>query len=231
MSGLAEAEVDISPLALWGRRVGLFVVVVLVLLGIYLLARQLMRPVPHNAKQTAKITIVPDTPPPPPPPPKEEKKPEPPKESPKEVKLEQPKQEQQPKPQESEQIKMEGPGSDNGIAGVAAGAVEKDYAGQKIGGDGSGGGADRFGYFRGTVQAHIQRALQRDVRLKGKEYRVVVRFWFNHDGSLRAELADSTGDDSLDGQLRAALTALPPLAEAPPEGLPQPARVRLTSRS
>ena len=40
-----------------------------------------------------------------------------------------------------EQLKMEGQGSDDGLAGLAAGTVSQEYAGQKIGGDGTLGGA------------------------------------------------------------------------------------------
>jgi len=58
-----------------------------------------------RARQVAKITLLPDTPPPPPPPPPKEPPP-PQKDQPKEVKMEQPRQEAP--PQQAEQLKMEG---------------------------------------------------------------------------------------------------------------------------
>jgi protein TonB len=173
--------------------------------------------------------MVPDTPPPPPPP-KEERRPEPPKESPKEIKLEQPKQEPPPQPQQAEQLKMEGAGSDTGLAGVAAGAVQQEYSGQKIGGTGAG-GSHRFAWFESAIERSIQQALQRNSRLRGVDYRVVVQVWLSPEGAIsRTDLNGSTGNRETDEQIRLALAEMQPLRDKVPDGLPQPIKLRVTSR-
>jgi protein TonB len=222
MSGLAEEEFDDKPWLTWAKRGGIVLLLVVVGIGIVMVARQLSSKSSPQQKQMAKIRIVPDTPPPPPPPPREEKRPEP-KET-KEVKVEQPKPDQ---PQEAQQLKMEGQGSDNGLAGVGAGTVNSEYNGQKIGGDGG-----RFNWFKGVLQRYVQSALQNDTRLRKDEYRVVVKLWLQPDGSVsRAELVGSSGSNDIDERLRLGLAGLPPMSERPPEGLPQPITMRLTSRS
>ncbi|HTY98236.1 MAG TPA: energy transducer TonB [Rhodocyclaceae bacterium] len=221
MSGLAEEEVLDKPWVVWAKRGGIVLTLIVVGIGVLLLARELSSKASPQQKQIAKIHIVPDTPPPPPPPPKEEKRPEP-KET-KEAKVEPPK---EPTPQEAEQLKMEGQGSDNGLAGVGAGTVLNEYNGQKLG-DGS-----RFAWYKGVLQRHLQDALQGIVALRKKEYRVTVKLWLLPDGAVsRVELVGSTGNGDIDDKLRSGLATLPPLAERPPDGLPQPVTMRLTSRS
>jgi len=221
MSGLAESELGRAPWVVWGKRGGGGALLVLTLIGVWFLAKELAHPTGSQLKHMAKIRIVPETPPPPPPVP--EKKPEPPKEI-KETKLEPPK-EQQPKPQEAEPLKMEGQGSDKGLAGLAAGTVRNDYIGQKLG-DGS-----RFAAYLGLVQQELNRALQKVDKLRSADYRVVVRVWLSSEGAItRADLVTSAGSAELDDRLRAILAQLPPLRERPPEDMPQPVKVRLTSR-
>lgn len=219
MSGLAESELDQAPWVVWAKRGGGSAMIVLAIAGIWFLAKNLATPMSAPQKQMAKIRIVPETPPPPPP--KEEKRPEP-KEV-KENKVEQ--QKEQPKPMEAEALKMEGQGSDRGLAGVAAGSVSNDYIGQKIG-DGN-----RYASYLGLIQIELNRALQKIEKLRTAEYRVIVRVWLSPDGTVtKAELASSSGNPDVDERLRSALAQLPPLREQPPEGMPQPVRVRLTSR-
>lgn len=223
MPGLAEEELAQPPWQLWGKRLGIGLLFIVVGVGVVLLARQFSFKPSQQQKQMAKIHIVPDTPPPPPPPPKEEKRPEPPKET-KEMKIEQPKQEQ---PVPTEQLKMEGAGSDQGLAGLSSGPVKSEYDGQRIGDAGN-----RLAWFKGVYQRYVQSALQADARLRKDEYRIVVRLWLLPDGAVsRAELTASTGNVDTDERLRTALLALPPLGERVPEGLPQPVVLRLTSRS
>lgn len=220
MSGLAEDDVERSATLVWARRGGFAALAVLVLGGIVLVARELAAPTKAQQRQMAKIRIVPDTPPPPPPP-KEERKPEQPKDV-KEVKVEQPK-EQPPAP--SEQLKMEGEGSDKGIAGIAAGTVSKDYAGQAAG------AGNRFAWYGDLLLQEVKQLLAKNPKLRVGEYRVVVNVWITPDGHVsRTELAGSSGSGDIDALLRASLAEMPPLRERPPEGLPWPIRLRVTSR-
>lgn len=198
-----------------------------VIIGLIFLVKNLLKGTSGPARQMAKITIVPDTPPPPPPPPKEERKPEPPKETPKEVKIEQPEQEQPKEPPQAEQLKMEGEGSDTGVPGIAAGNVKQDYIGQPTGTGGSGG----YAWYGGLLQQHVQQSLSRVQGLRSAEYRVVVRVWLGTDGRIdRADLSGTSGSAEIDERIKLALAELPPLRERPPEGMPQPVKLRVTSR-
>lgn len=220
MSGLAENELEQDVKRVWAKRVGMAVLLLVVVTGFVLVARELSAPTKPQQRQTAKIRIVPDTPPPPPPP-KEEKRPEPPKDV-KEVKVEQPK-EQPPAP--SEQLKMEGEGSDKGIAGIAAGTVSKDYVGQPAG------AGNRFAWYGDLLLQEVKQLLAKNPKLRVGEYRVVVSLWLTPEGRVsRAELSGSSGSGDIDALLKASLAEMPPLRERPPEGLPWPIKLRVTSR-
>lgn len=225
MSGLAEEALFEAP---WRRRVrqlGLAVVVAALIGGAVLLVQGLGGEAQRPARQVTKITIIPDTPPPPPPPPKEQPKPEP-KEAPKQVKLDAPKPQDVPKPQADEPIKMEGEAGD-GPSPFAAGPVTQEYTGGEIGA----GNGMQFAFYTNLLQRRIQNALQQAAALKGADFRVVVRVWLDADGRLtRSELADSTGDGALDAALRTAMAEVPAVGEAPPAGMPQPVRIRVTNR-
>jgi protein TonB len=228
MSGLAEDEVEQAAWVVWAKRGGGLLLLLAVIAGVVLLARQMSKSTSAPQRQTARIAIVPNTPPPPPPPPKEEKKVEQ-KENPKQVDADRPKPVAQ---QPDEQIKMEGAGSDTGLAGIGAGKVTSDYSGQKIGGGGGDAAGSRFAWYKAVVQQMVQTALQKNNKLRSTNYRVIVKIWLGADGVVsRAELSDSTGNPDMDERLRTALSQLPPFGERPPEGLPQPITMRLTTRS
>jgi protein TonB len=168
------------------------------------------------------VTLLPDKPPPPPPPPKEEKKPEPPKEN-KDVKVEPPK--EAPQPAQNEPLKMEGAAGD-GESAFGSGTVGREDAGGTIGATGA-----VQGMYAGRLQRHLQEQLSRNRKLKESDYRVTVRVWLRRDGSVeKAELAQSTGSDTLDELLREALQQVAAMREAPPENMPQPIRIRVTAR-
>jgi len=173
-------------------------------------------------RKPSTVTLMPDKPPPPPP--KEEKRPEPPKEDKKEVKIEQPR-EQVPQPAQNEPLKMEGAAGD-GDGPFGAGTVGREYAGGTVGAMGM-----QQGLYAGRLQRHLQEQLSRNRKLRESDYRVTVKIWLRHDGSLdRAELAGSTGNETLDQLLRETLQQIPPMREAPPENLIQPLKIRVTNR-
>ena len=81
------------------------------------------------------------------------------------------------------------------------------------------------------IQSALQDALSRNDKLQGAAYVANVRVWLDRSGAIsRYELVGSTGDNKTDTSLQAALGGLPKLAEAPPEDMPQPIRIRITSR-
>jgi protein TonB len=187
----------------------------------------------HQTRSTKKqnvqqITMVKPLPPPPPPPPPKEKPPEVKKEEVKiEEKVEQPK---DAPPQQAERalgIDADASAGSDGF-GLAANRGGQDIT--TIGGD-KGGGGSRQGYYAGIVQRHIQDTLQRDKRLRGQEYRAVVHIWFRDDGRVhRTEVVGSSGKPDTDQSIIAALAESPPLKEALPGDLPQPVKMRVTSR-
>ena len=175
-----------------------------------------------KARKPSTVTLLPDKPPPPPPPPKEEKKPEPPKDDKKDIKIEQPK--DIAPPAQNAPLKMEGAAGD-GESAFGAGTVGRDYVGGNVG------GGMQQGLFAGRLQRHLQEHLSRSRKLRESDYRVTVRIWLRRDGSLeRAELAQSTGNESLDQLLRESLQQIAPMREVPPENLVQPLRIRITNR-
>ncbi len=97
-------------------------------------------------------------------------------------------------------------------------------------GNGAGGRA-KFAFFANLVQVHLQEELSRNQKLRGADYKAMIRIWFGADGKVdRAELMGSTGNTDIDRTLTTALAEISPLSSAPPSDLPQPLKVRLTSR-
>jgi protein TonB len=173
-----------------------------------------------------KISLIPATPPPPPPPPKEEKKPEPPKEQ-REAKVEQQEQKPTPPTPEAEKV-MDGPKGD-GPSDFKAGTVTReDYSGKR---DGGGGGRQAFAFYTNMLVAHFQDELTKNKKLRTSNYRVSLRIWLARDGTVqRVEMADTTGNPDTDANLKSALAELRAVREPPPENMPQPLRLRITSR-
>jgi protein TonB len=205
------------------RRIGM---VLMVLAGIVLLGllvwgvKTLLGGKSDRPRKPPTITLMPDKPPPPPPPPKEEKKPEPPKEDPKQVRMDQPK---DAPPAQNEPLKMEGAAGEGGSP-FAAGSVGKDYVGGSIGGA-------QQSVYASRLQRHLQEELNRNRKLRESDYRVTLRVWLRKDGSVeKADLAQSTGNTTLDQLLRDTLLQVSAMREAPPDNMPQPIRIRVTAR-
>ena len=177
-----------------------------------------------------QIALIKPPPPPPPPKPPEQKPPEVKKEEVKiEEKIEQPKDEPPQQQQEAKPLGIDADASAGSDGfGLAANRGGRDIT--TIGGD-KGGGGSRHGYFAGVVQRHIQDNLQKDKRLRGQEYRAVVSIWFAPDGRVqRTEIVGSSGKPDTDQSIVAVLADLPPLRETLPSDIPQPVKLRVTSR-
>lgn len=92
--------------------------------------------------------------------------------------------------------------------------------------------ARRFDYYTGQVERILQSELFRRDELRAADYVAIVRLWVDADGRIaRVSLARSTGDALLDEKLRDALGSLRVPLGAPPEEMPQPIRIRVTSRA
>lgn len=209
----------------WMRWGGVAIgLIVAVLLALWL--KDLLTPKgPVQKMKVQQITLV-KPPPPPPPPPPEQKPPEP--EVKEEVKMDKP--EPTPEPQQAQ----EAPAPLN-VGEGAAGGID-------VGGTrgvptlaGSGGG-NPWGWYdamlNDAVNSAFQQALGREKALKDKNYKVVVKIWIDAGGKVsRAALVDSTGDARADEVLKDALRDMRALREGPPAGMPQPVRIRVTSRA
>jgi protein TonB len=183
---------------------------------------------PARKPTLQQITLV--RPPPPPLKPPEQKPPEP--EVKNEVKLDQP----TPDPQQDD---APPPGADLGVdadgsgSGDGFGLVGKKGAGDLISGGGGGNPWGRYdALLNEAVSSAFQQALARDKVLKDKNYKVIVKVWIDDSGKVtRTALVDSTGDARADEVLKEALRDMRVLRESPPADMPQPVKIKVTSRA
>lgn len=164
----------------------------------------------------------------PPPPPKPEEKPPEPEVKKEEVKIDQPKPDDAPKPADNEPPagKDLGVDADGGAGGDGFGLV-----GRKGGRDLLGGAGGKFSGYTTLLRQQIQEYLAKDKRLRSSDYKVVVSIWMARDGRVdKFELSGSSGNTDKDNAIKQALASLPSIKEQPPEDMPQPIKLRITSR-
>ena len=90
---------------------------------------------------------------------------------------------------------------------------------------------DPFVWYASQLQRQLETALLEDDEMRRHDYSVVARIWVAGDGSIhRAELAGSTGSEQTDRLLLSRIENLPPLADMPPDDMPQPIRLRISSQ-
>lgn len=176
---------------------------------------------PAKKPKLQQITLIK----PPPPPPPEQKPPEP-EVMKEEVKL----QEVEPPPEQ--QADAPPPGQDLGVDAEGAGSGDGfGLVGRKGGRDLLAGAGGRFAGYTGLLRQQIQEYLTKDKRLRTADYKAVVKVWLARDGRVeRYELTGSTGNPDTDKAINLALASLPPVREQPPEDMPQPVKLRITSR-
>lgn len=173
-----------------------------------------------------------------PPPPKEPPKPPEPEkieETPREeVKLEalqpEPEQAQNDAPPPGEQLGLDAEGGAGSDAfGLAARKGGRDIT--TLGPVGGGGG-DRQAWYARQIARHFEEGLRRARGLNGSSYNVVLNVWFDEGGRVRqVRMARGSGDGEVDRVIQEEVHNLPPLREILPEDLPQPVRIRVTSRT
>jgi len=186
----------------------------------------------QEKRRTVQVKVL--RPPPPPPPPAPEQRPP---ELPKlrdEVRIDRPEPVEQPQAQPEAPppgpigLDAQGTGPGDGF-GLAARPGGRDIT---LGGGAAATGGAALGHsmFASGAARHIAQELARIDRLRAVEYRVEVRIWVGRDGRIeRFEVADSTGDPTIDSLIRDGLSRMAALRSPVPEGLPQPLRVRVTS--
>ena len=183
---------------------------------------------PPKKQSLQQITLI--KPPPPPPPPPEQKPPEPVVKE--EIKI------SEPDPEPMDQADEPPPGPDLGVdaegsgSGDGFGLVGKKGGADLIGGRGGNPWAWYDGIVNEALNSAFQDALSREKELKDKSDKVVVKVWIDARGQIsRIALADTTGDAKVDELVKDVLQNLRALREAPPADMPQPIKIRVTSRA
>ena len=225
---MADFQDDEEPTGLrkyWPHIVG--TVIAVAFCGVvYILVQSLSGTPPPPKQNVQQISLVQPPPPPPPPPEMEEPPPEP--EMEEEVVQEEP----EPAPEEMAESDEPPPGEDLGLdADGVAGSDGFGLAARK-GGRGLLGGGSQFGWYVGILKTDIHEALAAEETIRRDGYSVVVRIWVADDGTVtESEIVRGSGKDDLDRKISEVLRRRLRLSEAPPEDMPQPIKIRITSRT
>ncbi len=193
--------------------------------AIYAMVSSLSNMPPPAPPLVQQISIIQPPPPPPPPPEMEETPPEP------EEEVEVPEPEPEPVA-ENEESDEPPPGED--LALDADGVAGSDGFGlrAKKGGRGLIGGGDRNAWYAGVLQRDLQGLLSNIETVRKGRYAVIVRIWVSADGTIKdSEIVRGSGSEEVDAALAKALQGGMRLSEAPPEDLPQPIKLQITSRT
>lgn len=191
---------------------------------VYAMVSALSGTPPPPQPKVQQISIV-QPPPPPPPPPEMEPPPEP------EEQVDVPEPEPEPVA-DAEESDEPPPGEDLGLD--ADGAAGSDGFGlrAKKGGRGLIGGGDRNAWYAGVLQRDLQSLLSSIDDVRQGRYAVVVRIWVDDSGRIEnSEIVQGSGNRSVDDALARALQGGMRLSEAPPDDLPQPIKLQISSRS
>ena len=214
MSTLVDTAPHATGTRLWSRRVALALGMPAFVALVAWAGLNLSRSASAPARQVAKIALLPDTPPPPPPPPPPER----PKLEPKNEIRQQPDKPKIEAPPEPQQLKMEGKAGE-GPSPFAAGEVKNDYIGGDI-------GNGRFAPYAGRIAQVIQDAL---TRRKTKVSNARVLLWLTPDGTVQRFEISGAGPD-MDRELRTTMADLGRLPERPPQDMPMPVGLEISTR-
>lgn len=203
-------------------------VVVVVTIGMVTFIRGMLDESPKAPKKTVQqITFIK---PPPPPPPELEKPPEPELEE----KVEVPEPEavdDAPEPVAGDEPPagdLLGLDADGGLGADGFGLLAKKGGRSFIG---SGDNISKYAWYTSTVQRDIHDALSGNKNIRADHYEVTIKLWLAEDGSVtRFEIVESTANPQLENKLRMAFADLEKLSERPPSDIPQPIKLRITSK-
>ncbi len=201
------------PLLLGGAFLLILVVGVVILIKNFL-----ENPDKPNTRRVQQISIIKPAEPPPPPPPEEK-----PPEVKEEVKLDEPPPPQQDAPPPGANLGLDADGKGNGDSfGLVGNKGGRELT---IGGNGS-----RFGGYLGGLQKNIRDELSRNEKLRKGEYKALVALWIAKNGSVeKFELLSSSGELEVDAAMKKVLSLIKHFEE-PPADMPQPIKLRISSR-
>lgn len=205
------------------------VLTLLIAVGVYFLQSLFEKPAKAK-KQIQQITMIQPPPPPPPPP---EQKPPPPEPEPEKIPEPEPEKEPEPAPEEAQEPPSEQLGVDaDGSAGSDGFGLVGKKGGQSLL---SGSNGSAILWYGGQAKRSLENELQNllpEGSARENSYSVQVNIWIGADGRLEhAELGSVSGNAQVDGDIRQALARLHfTLEKAPPENMPQPLKIRVTSR-
>ncbi|SMF95134.1 TonB family C-terminal domain-containing protein [Methylomagnum ishizawai] len=216
----------------WLQRLPLLIGVglsVLIAVGVFLL-KDLFQKGPQTKRVVQQISVVQ----PPPPPPPEQKPPEP---EVKEEKIEEPEPEPEKEPEPAPEADAAPPGEQLGVDGEGSAGSDAFGLAARKGGRSLLGGTpgSLIHWYGGQVSHQLEtelHALLEDTHARKSSYAVMLDIWIGPDGRLsRAELTRGSGKPEVDQAIRDALPKLKlALQKPPPENMPQPVKIRLTSR-
>lgn len=215
----------------WLRKLHLLLgilAVLLVMLGMFWLSSQWHK-TPQTKKQVQQITMLQPPPPPEPSPPEPEVE-----KQEIEEKVAEPEQEPEPDPeQDVDQPAAETLGLDaEGGAGSDGFGLEGHKGGRSLLAGTSG---SMVLWYGGHIKRQVEdglRNLLADTPAMQTDYSVTIEVWVGDDGRIsRCELAADSGKAEVDQAIRGALARLrSATGKPPPENMPQPIRLRLSSR-
>lgn len=186
----------------------------LLAIGMVLIVKDMMQKSPVSPPRAQMVTLLV------PPPPKMEKPPEP------EI------QKQEVKMQEVVEQTPEAPppGSDLGVDADGNGSDNFGLKARKGGRGLLDGGP--FGWYAARLDADIQDHIATDKKLRRQgRYSALLRLWIDRDGRIqRVEVARTSGNRDLDAALRTALAQMQRVSEPPPDEMPQPVQLQITSK-
>jgi protein TonB len=209
--------------------------VVLAIAGaaVWLAREHLLKEEPRDRRIAQRVRLLDaPKPPPPPPPPKVEEKPLEVRPG-RELDVPSDLAAQAPGPKEPAErlaVDAEGTGGSDafGLAARRGGRDITSIGTEKPGGGGSG---VAWAWYGGVIKRHLEDVARTEKRLQGRAYQVVVQVWVAPDGRVvKFAVLGSSGHEEVDRALREVLAGAPPLREPPPQDMPQPVRLRFTSR-
>lgn len=216
-----EDDDSSSGLKKWLPKVGAGTLVMLLAVGVAALVNNMSGTAPPSEPFVQQISII--RPPPPPPPPKIDE-PEPKVED---IKLDEPEPEIADDLSDLDEALGEELGLDaDGVSGSDQfGLLAKRGGRSLIGGD-------PFAWYGSLIQRELQRLLANRDRIRRGDYSVIVSIWLGKNGEIEdSELVSGTNDPKMDAALRDALSSGIRISRSPPDDLPQPIRLRITSRT